>query len=160
MIDINRDNFEEVCRKLNDMEYDDAVDKEVCQWFKDKINCFGEEAEALEDLGYTYDEVCFEYWGAWHSERNIEDIVDVEIKDNKVWVNYTTKWWDGRALNHQARLPLDWIFDHTNFIAKWKNEISKAHIKTLINEINEHERKLDELKQELIVEKNKITLVS
>lgn len=160
MVEITRDNIREICDKLNDMEFTENEDKEVCEWFMDKIYRFSDDGITFEEEGYDYHEVQFEYFGCFHEERNITDIVDVYMEVNKILIHYSTIWYDGQSLTHTIRIPLDWIFDNENFMKLWKTEMIKNHITNINKEIDEHQRKIEELKKELILEKNKITIVS
>ena len=167
MIEINKENFEEICHKLNDMEFSDAEDKECCEWFINKIYNFSDEAYSFEDEGYDWGEVNIRYFGCCYSfndeKKPIMDIIDIsfEEKNEMVYITYAFKSsFTGETINNQIRIPMDWFFNHDNYLKMWKTEIVKKHIKNIENKIADHSRQINQLQIELIMEKNKISLAN
>ena len=157
MIEINKENFEEICHKLNDMEFSDAEDKKVCEWFINKIYNFSDEAYSFEDEGYDWGEVNIRYFGCCYSfndeKKPIMDIIDIsfEEKNEMVYITYAFKSsFTGETINNQIRIPMDWFFNHDNYLKMWKTEIVKKHIKNIENKIAEMILKHEKLNDKII----------
>ena len=164
MIEITRDNIEEVCQKLNDMEYDDVTDKEICNWFIKLKHDFCEEFNKFFDEDYDYSEICFEYFGCVDDYNEVKDIVDVFIEGNKLKISNSHVFQNSSIgpvdITNVIKIPLDFAFDREMFIENWKRKVSENHIKTLQKEIEECYKKISEAQEKMILEKNKISLAN
>ena len=155
---ITKENINDVCKALNDLEYDETTDKEVCEWFRNLIYDFSEDGESFDEKYDSY-EVQFEYFGSFHPERNILEIIEANIEDNKIIIQYETKF-NGKSIDHKIRIPIDYAFNRPAFMTLWKKEVVKKHIQTLKHEIEQHHLQIELLSSELNAELKKINFVS
>ena len=159
MIEITKENIAEICHKMNDMDFDDTTDKEICNWFINQIYDFNEDIEKYEDDGYDYYDISTEYFGAQHLEKDILDITQFDIVDSRIKLFYTYKKFE-REIDNFIWIPLEYMFNRTAFKKTWETEMVKKKIRRLTDEMNEHQREIDILKVEIDKERRKISFVS
>ena len=124
MIEITRDNIEEVCQKLNDMEYDDVTDKEICDWFIQLKRDFCADFNKFYDENYEHDEISFEYFGCIDDYNEVKEIVEVTIEGNKLKI-LNSHMFMGSELTNTIKIPLDYAALEKGF--KFIIEIFKMH---------------------------------
>lgn len=159
MIEITKENITEICQKMNDMVFDDATDKEICGWFISQIYDFNDDIDKYEDDGYDYYDISIEYFGAQHVEKDIIDIDQFDIVDDRIKLYYTYKKF-GAKINNVIWIPLGYMFDRPAFKKTWETEMVKKKIKRLNDEMNVHQREIDIRKDEINKERRKISFVS
>lgn len=159
MIEITRDNIEEVCQKLNDMEYDDVTDREVCEWFIKLKRDFCADFNKFYDEGYEHDEISFEYFGCIDDYNEVKEIVEVTIEGNKLKI-LNSHMFMGSELTNTIKIPLDYAFEKETFMKLWKKKVVEGRIRNLQKQIDEYYQSISEAQEKLIVEKNKIVLAN
>lgn len=163
MIEITRDNIEEVCQTLNNMEYDDVTDREVSEWFIKLKHDFCADFDKFYDEGYEWEEISFEYFGCLDDYNKVKEIVEVTIEGNKLKI-FNSHIFDSSVgpteLTNIIKIPLDYAFDRENFMEMWQKKISEKRIYNLQKQIDEYYQKISEAQEKLIVEKNKIVLAN
>lgn len=159
MIEITKENITEICQKMNDMVFDDATDKEICGWFISQIYDFNDDIDKYEGDGYDYYDISIEYFGAQHVEKDIIDIDQFDIVDDRIKLYYTYKKF-GAKINDVIWIPLGYMFDRPVFKKTWETEMVKKKIRRLSDEMNGLQREIDILKGEIDKERRKISFVS
>lgn len=164
MIEITRDNIEEVCQTLNNMEYDDVTDREVSEWFIKLKHDFCADFDKFYDEGYEWEEISFEYFGCLDDYNKVKEIVEVTIEGNKLKI-FNSHIFENTSigpteLTNIIKIPLDYAFDRENFMEMWQKKISEKRIYNLQKQIDEYYQKISEAQEKLIVEKNKIVLAN
>lgn len=159
MIEITRDNIEEVCQKLNDMEYDDVTDKEICDWFIQLKRDFCADFNKFYDENYEHDEISFEYFGCIDDYNEVKEIVEVTIEGNKLKI-LNSHMFMGSELTNTIKIPLDYVFEKEAFMKMWKKKVVEGRIMNLQRSIEENHLKIVEAQKQIIVEKNKISLAN
>lgn len=159
MIEITRDNIEEVCQKLNDMEYDDITDKEICDWFIQLKRDFCADFNKFYDENYEHDEISFEYFGCIDDYNEVKEIVEVTIEGNKLKI-LNSHMFMGSELTNTIKIPLDYVFEKEAFMKMWKKKVVEGRIMNLQRSIEENHLKIVEAQKQIIVEKNKISLAN
>jgi CTP:phosphocholine cytidylyltransferase-like protein len=159
MIEINRENIEEICQKLNDMEYDDATDKEICDWFIQLKRDFCADFNKFYDEGYEHDEISFEYFGCIDDYNEVKEIVEVTIEGNKLKI-LNSHMFNKTELTNTIKIPLDYTFERETFMKLWKKKVVEGRIKNLRKDIEENHRKILKAQEQIILEKNKIVLAN
>lgn len=159
MIEITRNNIEEVCQKLNDMEYDDVTDKKICDWFIQLKRDFCADFNKFYDEGYEHDEISFEYFGCIDDYNEVKEIVEVTIEGNKLKI-LNSHMFMGSELTNTIKIPLDYAFEKEAFMKLWKKKVVEGRIRNLQKQIDEYYQSISEAQEKLIVEKNKIVLAN
>lgn len=159
MIEITKENIAEICQKLNDMEYDESTDKEICGWFINQINNFTNDVEKYEDDGYDYFDISISYFGAIPYEVDIIDICEFEIVNDRIKLSYAYKQY-GAKINGLIFIPLEYIFNYDIFKKTWEREMVINKVKRLNHEVDVHQHEIIQLQKEIDKEHRKISFVS
>lgn len=159
MIKINRDNIEDICEKLNNLELSGKEDDEVCEWFLKMMSDFHGQVVKFWEQDYTDEEINIRFFGCIGNIIAATEIVEVTLEDDMLRILYGNRQYGTTTqITNKCLIPLDFAFDRKKYITYWEQEVAKKHVKTLLSEIEDHKLQIKECQEAVILEKKKFML--